>query len=629
MIPVPRQAMPVFSERFNFAFSENGRHGVCMLRRDGEISLERWALDTEDPSCEAAAGVSVDRETCPLPLDDGRVLLLHRGGPSTCGRHELVLVESDGTSQHLGEVAALPGGYLLPSPTPTQLGYVVALDDPEHSTVWRVRTAPYGVEPVMRVPGSLLGGVWLDGDVLAINQTAGGARASGIAVDVRQGSWRRIWSLSDRSTDRIVHYSPRSQRLVVATNASGEERLGWARLGGGTAHFPEKLHRAGYPRRALAMDESGERLLVHEAAGAVSRLFTYGLTDDRRTALACPPSTVSAPASWVGDLVRYQVSAPCQPPTLATVRVGTRRRASSSRYAGQDRQAGWARADLVELDGAQGPIEAIVYGGSRWRYSRHLVVALHGGPLSSWRFAFDPLFQSLAAAGVAVVAPNYRGSTGYGDEHLRAVIDDWGGPDLDDVLHIGRGLAAERRSLGLPGPVVLGASYGAFLALLAACHEPALWSACVALAPFLSAQSLHANGGGAVRDRTERLGGLRPLDDATRPRDVLRACTSLSVPLLLGHGAMDATVPVEQSRTLRRRLLEIGKVENLHFEYVETGDGHTEMARAENTALRRKIVSFCVESNIAIPDSESLATVAGNENCQPIPVRGSLTVGRR
>ena len=102
-------------------------------------------------------------------------------------------------------------------------------------------------------------------------------------------------------------------------------------------------------------------------------------------------------------------------------------------------------AELINLRGPAGPIEAIVYGGPDWRACERLVVALHGGPLSSWAFGYEPLFHRLSAAGVAVLAPNYRGSTGYGEEHLRAVIGDWGGPDLDDVLHLARSLDEDRQ----------------------------------------------------------------------------------------------------------------------------------------------------------------------------------------
>lgn len=352
-------------------------------------------------------------------------------------------------------------------------------------------------------------------------------------------------------------------------------------------------------RRALALDERGERLLVREVAGAISRLLVYRPADDLLAPVASPPGTISAPAFWAGDLLRLRFSAPHQPPTLAAVRLATARGEAKPRWSvSHDHQRGnepdWARAELIELPGPAGPIETIIYGGPDWQRRQRLVVALHGEPLSCWRFEFNPLFQSLAQTGAAVVAPNYRGSTGYGDEHLRPVVNKWGGPDLEDVLHLGRDIESERRRLQLSKPVVLGASYGAFWALLATSRSPELWSACVALAPFLSGPSLHSCADISVRNRIEQLGGLKHIDDAIGPRDVLRFCPSLAAPLLLIHGSKDETIPVEQSRLLRRHLLKPGRTENVDFEYLKTGSDHHEVALAWPRTLRRKIVSFCL-----------------------------------
>ncbi|HKR49235.1 MAG TPA: alpha/beta fold hydrolase [Pseudonocardiaceae bacterium] len=603
MITVLPDAGMAHLTRVNIAFSANGRWGTCLRADDEDLVLEHWTLSSEEAMCRTMSGIAVGRRTYPLPLDDGRILLLSSEGTSTSGRHTLILLQPAGERgilrQRLADIPGL-GSYLVSSPNPGQLGFLVTLDDPENSTIWRLSASPPHIEMILRIPGFLSGAVWLDSDgsILATNEACDSRRSSGIVVDLPQRSWRRIWSVSDTSIDRIVLASPRSKLLVVTTNSAGEERLGWGILGDSTVRFPDTLHRTGYVRQALALDEPGERLLVHEITGAVSRLFVYRPADDRLIPLATPPGAMSAPASWTGDLIRLRFSAPHQPPTLATVRLETKRSETRPRWTVGDDQRGirppWAQAELIEVPGAVGSIEAITYGGPNWRSCQHLVVALHGGPLSSWRFDFDPLFQCLAEADIAVVAPNYRGSTGYGDEHLRAVVDNWGGPDLEDVLHLVRSLESERGPLQFPKPVVLGASYGAFLALLVASHEPNLWSACVALAPLLSGPSLYGCADTAVRSRIEQLGGLKRIDDAIGPRDVLWACASLSAPLLLIHGRRDETIPVEQSRLLRRRLSELGRTDGLDFEYLEVNSDHKEVAQAWPKDLRQKIVSFCL-----------------------------------
>lgn len=588
---------PAVTSRFDFAYSDNGRYGVCLRTTADEVALEWWTFRAEEAASQTLLDIAVSRQTRALPLDEGGVILLQPSGTGSSRRYDVVLLRPGGptcSAQRLGEIPALDG-YLVPSPNSAQLGFAVMLDYSEQSTIWRLSASTALIEPVVRVPGTLSGYAWLDVEagILAVNQASNSYRSSGIVIDLLQGSWRRIWSVSDTSTDRIVLVSPHSKLLVVATNATGEERLGWGVLGEQNVSFPQTLHRPGYRRQALALDDCGEHLLVHEAAGAVSRLFRYTPATDRLEPIASPAGTISA-ASWNGDLIRCRFSAPDQPPTLGTLRLGTEPRWSVSRDREFDRQPDWAGAELVQLQGPAGPIEAIVYGGPDWRTSRYLMVALHGGPLASWHFEFDPLFQDLAAAGIAVVAPNYRGSTGYGDEHLRAAIGRWGGPDLDDVLNLGRSLAAERECLQLPRPIVLGTSYGAFLAVLAAGVEPELWSASVALAPFLSSSALYESAGIAVRNRIEKLGGLTPINDTIGPRDLLNVCESLSAPLLLVHGTGDDTIPVEQSRMLRRRLLDLGRIEGIDFEYLEADYDHAGIALAWPEVLRGRIVRFCL-----------------------------------
>jgi dipeptidyl aminopeptidase/acylaminoacyl peptidase len=194
---------------------------------------------------------------------------------------------------------------------------------------------------------------------------------------------------------------------------------------------------------------------------------------------------------------------------------------------------------------------------------------------------FDPLLAALSQAGIAVVAPNIRGSIGYGRAHSLAIRDDWGGPDLADVLAICDSVDRQRER-GADRPVVLGTSYGAYLAILAAQSGPARWSRCIALAPFLSGARVAATGG-PVAELVRRLGG-------TSSPDLRARLDHIAAPVLVVHGAHDDVVPIAESRLLAAALRERGKDITLH-EFADAG--HDLVGCAQRAQVIDTVLAFC------------------------------------
>jgi alpha-beta hydrolase superfamily lysophospholipase len=590
-------------DRFGFAFSPRGRFATSMRTATRRRILERWELTGENPEPRGVRELSADTESRVVPLDDGRILLAGRLPGPRPARYRMELLgragPQGGNRITLGEVPAAFGCHLLPAPTGSAgstgpggpvLAIAVAVEAPDTSTIWQVHDGAPWLTPLLQVPGILTGGAWAGPDLLALNRTDQAGTTSGILADLTRNSWWPVWQVPGHGTERIALAAPGTGLLILTTHAAGRRWLGWGRPGDGEVHFPEALNPPGTSLRPLAVDEFGERVLLAEQAGATTRLHLHSPSDGTVRPLPGPPCTITGPAVWSGDLVRFGFAAPDRPPTLGALRFGDRPRWSAART-GQQR---WVGAALTRVAGATASMEAVVYGGPGWTRSPRLVLALHGGPLSAWTFDFDPVFQMLAGAGVAVLAPNYRGSTGYGPEHRRPVLGDWGGPDLDDVLHLGADLA-RLRSPRLPPPVLLGASYGAFLALLAACRAAGNWSGAVALAPFLSGPRLHEDSPAEVRARVVELGGFGSTEPDGRARDVLDTCTGPGVPLLLAHGREDHTVPVDQSRTLYRHLHAHGYADCADVTYVEVDGDHTDVLRCRPPRLARAVRDFVLD----------------------------------
>jgi len=81
-------------------------------------------------------------------------------------------------------------------------------------------------------------------------------------------------------------------------------------------------------------------------------------------------------------------------------------------------------------------IEAFVYKpiGFNPNLKYPTILAPHGGPQAQYTFKFDFEFQLWAANGYVVVAPNPRGSTGYGEEFTQGIYAKWGKKDFEDVI---------------------------------------------------------------------------------------------------------------------------------------------------------------------------------------------------
>jgi dipeptidyl aminopeptidase/acylaminoacyl peptidase len=81
-------------------------------------------------------------------------------------------------------------------------------------------------------------------------------------------------------------------------------------------------------------------------------------------------------------------------------------------------------------------IEAFVYKpiGFNPNFKYPTILAPHGGPMEQYTYEFDYEYQLWAANGYLVVAPNPRGSTGYGREFTQAIYAKWGQKDFEDVI---------------------------------------------------------------------------------------------------------------------------------------------------------------------------------------------------
>jgi dipeptidyl aminopeptidase/acylaminoacyl peptidase len=207
-------------------------------------------------------------------------------------------------------------------------------------------------------------------------------------------------------------------------------------------------------------------------------------------------------------------------------------------------------------DGKPRQIPLYVYEPSTPRQHPVLIV-LHGGPAAQFRPRFDPWIQYVVQElGFAVVAPNVRGSTGYGKTF--ASLDN-GMQREDTVKDVGALLVwvGLQSNLDAKHVVVSGVSYGAYLALAALVNYGDRLRGAVDFGGITDFISFLSN---AVpyrqNQRRAEYGDERDPDMRAYLRRIspLSSADRISTPLLVVHGKNDARVPIGESDQIVNRL---------------------------------------------------------------------------
>ncbi|WP_404712732.1 alpha/beta hydrolase family protein [Sphingomonas sp. MMS24-J13] len=192
------------------------------------------------------------------------------------------------------------------------------------------------------------------------------------------------------------------------------------------------------------------------------------------------------------------------------------------------------------------------------------IVMPHGGPSDRDTWGFDWLPQYYAAQGFAVLQPEYRGSSGYGDAwYQNNGFRSWR-TAVGDVADAGRWLVAQ----GIADPhklAIVGWSYGGYAALQSAVIAPDLFKAVVAVAPVTDLAMLKNESADWSDNLLARdfIGSGPHIHDGSPAQNA----DKIKVPVLLVHGTMDANVDCGQSTYMASRLKAAGgKVQLITFD---------------------------------------------------------------
>jgi dipeptidyl aminopeptidase/acylaminoacyl peptidase len=218
------------------------------------------------------------------------------------------------------------------------------------------------------------------------------------------------------------------------------------------------------------------------------------------------------------------------------------------------------------------------------------IVLPHGGPTGQTLDTFNRNVIALVSRGYAVIAPNVRGSTGYGVAFQKMNFQDLGGGDLQDEVYAAKFLAAtgyiDPKKIGITG-----GSYGGYMTLMAIGKTPDVWAAAVEQYGIVDWYTMLQHEDPRLQEYEKSLLGDpvkdRPVYENASPIKFLRNATA---PLLVLQGENDIRVPKEEAEQVVSILKAANKTVDSH---IYPGEGHG-FAKRENQidAIKRMIDWF-------------------------------------
>ena len=225
------------------------------------------------------------------------------------------------------------------------------------------------------------------------------------------------------------------------------------------------------------------------------------------------------------------------------------------------------------------------------------IVYIHGGPTGQFVNSFNRSIQYLVNQGYLVIAPNFRGSTGYGKEFMRANYRDEGGGDLNDIVDAAQWIAKS----GFVDPkklVSMGGSYGGYLTMMAVTKYPDMWGAGVAIVPYTNWFTELATEDPAIREYDISIMG-DPVENKAlyEDRSPINFIDRIKAPILLIAGGNDVRDPRGEAEQVATAIKKKGGVVQIK---IYENEGH-QFSRIENQIDAYQRVSDFLKVRVPSP----------------------------
>jgi dipeptidyl aminopeptidase/acylaminoacyl peptidase len=343
---------------------------------------------------------------------------------------------------------------------------------------------------------------------------------------------------------------------VYFTSDQGSEYMRLSRLDLSTGDVEVVTGDTPWNVEAFGLSEDKSKLVYSINEGGVSKLHAWRLPQRRAIRLPDLPQGVLTSVAFTADGkgIGLSINSPLAPSDVYRFEFGSKKleRWTRSEIGGLDRSR-FVDAELIEYDTFDGrSIPAFVYR-PRTPGPHPVVISIHGGPEGQYRPYFSTTVQSyVQELDVVYIAPNVRGSSGYGKSYLKL---DNGKLREDSVKDIGALLdwIDTQPSLDSNKVAVMGGSYGGYMVLACMVHygdRLAAAAESVGISNFVTflentqayRQDLRRAEYGDERDPAMRtfLEEISPLNHVDK----------MVTPVLISQGANDPRVPASESEQI-------------------------------------------------------------------------------
>jgi dipeptidyl aminopeptidase/acylaminoacyl peptidase len=370
-----------------------------------------------------------------------------------------------------------------------------------------------------------------------------------IVVEVKSGNWQKLKVENKPLNAQHPTWSPDSRLIAFSAIREEWSDIGLYKVGTGEIHW--LTHCAG-DDMSPCWSRDGRRLSWLHAEGAANQVVVHeeGAPEKRywvSTGIHHHPQFTAEGAI----LVAFE--SPKQPPDLWKLNEDSSLEQLTNSLPDDLYEAEFIMPEEISYENEGVFIPTLLYRGN----GDQAVIDIHGGPNWNVQFSWNPIAAHMTSRGWTVLAPNYRGSTGYGRAWQIASRFDLGGVDTRDCAAGVDYLLREKLADTI---AVTGRSHGGYLTMTCLTQFPELWCGGSAVVPFMNWFKSHVDSRQDLQHwNIENMGDPEKNYERWYNASPYFFLEKIDAPVQLICGGHDPRCPASDSQEAHAKLIQLGK----------------------------------------------------------------------